>query len=159
MIILKLLPLAALEVFGASSIPDANLVLNLVMLVVLLFGAPRFFRSKNAEAIQAEKDKVIATHKQAIEAQDRRIADLDSELKVALGRNAKLSEVAAIVQGRYEEQSKYTAENALRVLQETLTKQDAEAERRHLETMKILGSLAEVLGERRESNLPPFDHQ
>lgn len=144
---------------AVSKIPDANLVLNFLMLVVLLFGAPRFFRSKQAEASLAEKDQTIATHEQSLSATRARIDTLDHDLTdirarndELIERNRKLSEVAAGFQARYEEAQKYTAKEALRTLEQAMSHQADESERRHLELMAAMRSMSDLLGERRSNS-------
>lgn len=132
--------------------PDANTALNLLMLVVLLFGAPRYFRASQAEAREAEKDRVIDTHVQTIEADRARIDGLVSDLKGCQQRavdieerNRKLADAAAHLQGKYEEAQRYTAREALKTLERLLVTQGEEAERRHAEMVELLRATNHLL--------------
>lgn len=142
--------------FAATAIPDANLVLNLLMLIVLMFGAPRFFKSKNAEAALAEKDITIATHEQSIASARIRIEGLQADIEDLRGsyeqlreRNAEYQRIAAGFQARYEEQGKYTAKEALGALEQMLALQADENKRRHAEVMAAMESIAKLVGDRR----------
>ena len=143
--------------YAASWIPDGNAALNILMLIVLLFGAPRFFRASRAEAALAEKDRTIDTHLQTIEADRARMDGLRSDLAGCQdrsnqleARNRKLSEVAAAMQARYEEAARYTAREALKTLEQLLTHQSEESERRHQETTELLKSINSLLADRQQ---------
>lgn len=139
---------ASLLPIAVSPIPDANMALNLVMVVVLLFGAPRFFRASRAEAAMQEKDRTIETYEQSVTADRTRMEGLERDLTKIRERrdeleerNSKLSEVAAGFQARYEEQSRYTAKEALETLTRLLEHQEGESERRHTEMLELLSSV------------------
>ena len=128
--------------------PDFNLILNLAALVpvvLLVVMMPKYWRARDLEQQMAMKDRTIATNTQSIESLETRVAVLEADLRGAqeradstAERNRKLSESLALMQGRYEEQSRYTAREALVTLERLLQHQGAEAERRHAELMEVL---------------------
>ena len=152
-VVALVLTLAGVPVAAAASgggINAVNLILNLVTIVgvvggVFYFG-PRAFQAKQAEADLRDKDRTIATQRQTIEANDRRIVDLETENKDLRDRNATYRAAAEAFQARYEEAAKYSGEEAFRVL-------EREAQRRHVELMGVLHALQETVGERRAANL------
>lgn len=139
---------------------DLNLVVNVATLVVGLvlagvFG-PRAFKAKQASADLAEKDRTIETHKQTITAmetaavvRDRECERWRTQAAEAIEKARVKSEIAAGFQARYEEQSKYTAKEALRTLEQAMVHQSNESERRHVELMEAMRSMSDLLGDRR----------
>lgn len=132
---------------GSLAVPDVNVILNVACVLLLVMFGPRYLKTKDLQAQLGAKDRTIATHDQTIEAMEKRAAARESDLAGAQERaqklserNAKLSEVAHVMQGRYEEQSRYTAKEALATLERLLAHQGEEAERRHLELMAALGA-------------------
>ncbi len=145
--------------FAASTVPDANLVLNALMLLVLMFGAPRFFKGERAKAQLAEKDNTIATHEQTIRSKDARIDTLEEDMKgaelranMAADRAEKDREVAQIMQGRYEVMSQFTAKEAVEAFKAMLEHQSNEAERRHIELMSALAGVTAGLRSQPQSH-------
>lgn len=100
----------------ASSAPltaDVNLILNVVMLVALAVSVPRIVQGKR-------KDAIIATDRQTIEALEARAKTLERERdaveRAADAEHVKRIEAEKAVEverARYQEQSKYTAPEAL----------------------------------------------
>lgn len=114
---------------GGMGIPDANFILNMVMLVVVVFGAPRFFKSKLAEEQLKAKDAVIATNEQTIESLHERVATVEADLKGCSERaeryhdRAKLAEEKAVAaEAKYQEQTRYTAPEAFKEINAHLAK-------------------------------------
>lgn len=98
---------------ASSYIPDTNLVLNILMLGIVLFGAPRFFKATRAQAQLAEKDKAIETHLQYIQSLEQRMEGLADDVKDCQRKAEDAQAEAQVWRGRYEEQAKFTAEPAL----------------------------------------------
>lgn len=156
--------------FILAAIPEANVVLNAIVVLALIIFGPKYFRAKNAEAQLSEKDQIIKTHQQTIDAfkdrSDSREADVEYLRGKVLAIEEAYSEAQSKIEGwkgRYEEQSKYTAPEAfeqiehlidafhtqsvgrseqyVKTLQDVLEHQDTEAERRHQEVLEILRTL------------------
>lgn len=129
---------------AASHIPDANLILNALMLFVVAFGAPRFFRAKMAEAREAEKDRSINTHEQTIRAQAEQIEQLSRQYDEARATLEECRTAAKQWEARYQEQSKYAAQEAFQHF-ETFMKQHSErVAERHEAMIAALRSNSEL---------------
>lgn len=99
--------------FAAATLPDPGQALSFLMIVALLFGAPRYFRAARAEAREKEKDRTIATHEQSIKAKDERLAELGLALDQCRAESRNFQADAEKWKGKYETQSQYTAPEAL----------------------------------------------
>ena len=136
--------------FAAAVIPDANLVLNLFMLLVILFGAPRFFKSTRAQAVATEKDRVITTHEQTIDALREKDAAVAAQLASAQEQTEVARTSSAAWEERFARQQEYTAGPAVNALQESLAADRALAAQRHGEMMMVLRDMARMAGDRRD---------
>ena len=141
---------------------DVNLWLNVITFAAVVLGAvvfgPRAFKAKQASADLLEKDRTIQTHEQSIAALETAAAialrehmALQKRCDEAIEKARIKSEIAAGFQARYEEVQKYTAKEALRTLEKVIGEQGVEAERRHVEVLRMLDGMSELLGERREA--------
>lgn len=130
----------------------ANLAFNMFTLAALVVGgliSVKTFSPKRAAAVAEEKDLVIATHVQTIEALRQRDLARESELSHVRGKATKAEErmisaarEASVWRGRYEEQQQYTAGPALQTIQQMIEAQQNESERRHKELIKALERIA-----------------
>lgn len=124
---------------------DLNLVLNVVTVAIVIGAAFPVLRSKR-------KDATIAELKESVDSKDERIGDLTAErdeckLKIRQFEQAcgHLREELAELRGAYDQQSRYTAEQALETVLEVLKHGDVSQRRRHEELMKMLHTLTEAV--------------
>jgi hypothetical protein len=130
---------------GATVPDNVNVILNFVSLVVLIGGAlfaPRVFRAKTAEALLAERDKIISGHKQLLELREEETGAAREKLAELGAILDETRSTAASWEARYTEQARYTAGPALEMIQKLLTNNDLEAERRHRELLLALRAFA-----------------
>lgn len=135
-----------------ASFDLANVALNLLALIVLVVGGVAAFLSfspKRAAAVTAEKDQVILTHVQTIEALRARddvredaFNAMSEKLDSIEARMVQSAREASAWRARYEEQKQYTAGPALAAIQQLLSNQSEDQERRHRELMAAVGLIA-----------------
>lgn len=130
----------------------ANLALNALMVLLLVVAGGvtvKTFSPRRAAAVAAEKDLIISTHMQTIEALRQRDAARENEIGHLRGKGSKLEErmiqaarEASVWRGRYEEQNQYTAGPALQTIQQMIETQEKDSERRHREMITALERIA-----------------
>lgn len=146
--VLWVLASAKAGVLAASERPGSpdyvNVVLNFASLAILVGGlymAPKAFRARAAQAQLSEKDQVIAGHKQLREVREEELGQCKERLRDMGFELDAAQKFEAHWRGRYEEQQQYTAQPALEALQQLLTQQESESERRHRELIEVLARL------------------
>ena len=147
---------------------DPNLILNIVtfaivmgaLVVGIIFGA-RAWRARSAREDLDRANDTIATYKESHAAFEERIRLLEEDVRgcheqiTALQqRNTDLQAANAALQARSEAMQKYTAQEALNTVEKLMIAQEAQAQQRHEETLRMLATVAEAAGERREGNKP-----
>jgi hypothetical protein len=156
---------AAATVLAASALDVVAASIAALIGLAALIAAPRYIRRSQVQGalseMQArleEKDKNIQTHLQTIEAlrerdkaRDDDVAYLRGKLEQTEERARQYQGIAEGFQGRYEEQSKYTAKEALGTIEALINLQAEDNERRHRELITVLNSISELLGERRST--------
>lgn len=141
-----------------GALVDPNLFLNLLtvaLALTALYAVPRALTAGRQKAELEQKDNIIETREQ----DNRSLRDRQHTLAEELAEckmNLRRSESAADTwQARYEEQSKYTAEQALTTIQQLIDNGNVEAERRHAEVMASLTNIGALVGDERRASLPP----
>lgn len=135
-----------------ESFVDPNLVLNLVtvgLALVALITIPRALRATRQKAELEAKDRVISTREQDNHALRDRLNTLDEELVTCRDNATAAEKASAEWQARYQEQGKYTAQQALTTIERLIESGDKEADRRHGEVMAALGNISVLVGDRR----------
>lgn len=133
--------------------PDINLVLNLLgfalLIIGMLYAGPRIVKSKQQEQTLAEKDRIIETRRQDNEALRGHQQTLATDLEECRLSAARATAESAAWKARYEEQSKYTAKEALSTIEVLIGHSSEEAGRRHVEVMASLSNISALVGDRR----------
>ena len=134
-------------------VPTLGAVLMTLGVVVAGLIVIRTYKPKVAEARLEEKNAAIDTHLQTIEALRERDRARDEDVKYLRdkvtkteAREVEARAMAAEAKGRYEEQKKYTAEPAFRILEDLLERSERESERRHTEVLAALHAILESNG-------------
>jgi hypothetical protein len=141
------------------SVVDYNLILNAVALVLLVVAVPRALKATKHKAELVAKDTIIHTREQTNDSLSDRIGALDAEkeslthdLEAARIASKRCEVEAGQWKARYEEQSRYTAEQALTTIERLIEAGDSEAKRRHTEIMGALGNVSVLVGDRRSDS-------
>lgn len=128
--------------------PDSATLISVFTLVVLLLGAPRYVRGLRAKGFLEEKDRVIETKQQTIDACNERVASLETDREGARAAAKHATEAARFFEqecaqwrARYEEQSKYTAKEALQTIEALIAQHAEQVALRHREMMTLFGKL------------------
>ena len=106
-----------------SSLPDPNTLLNLVTLVVILFGARPFLRAKKIEAERAEQDRVIKLHEQSIGSLEKRLETAEADIEDCRSARTSAEQEAREWRARYDEAARYTAGPALERIEQKIQEQ------------------------------------
>ena len=137
-----------------AALVEPNLALNLItvaLLLVAVFAVPRAFSSSKQKAELLAKDTIIATREQDNRALRDHQETLTSEVETCRIEVRRATTEAATWRARYEEQSKYTAQEALSTIETLIQNGDSEAQRRHTEVMGALGNISVLVGDRRST--------
>ena len=132
---------------------DLNTLLTLFTIVVLIVGTPRVMRAAVYKTRDEEKEKIVAMKEETIVALRQRLQvteeDRDRAVADVQRVTRKQQELEKGVEGlktRFAEQSKYTAEESVKVFRQLLERHDRDAERRHIELMAALDQISKNQG-------------
>lgn len=141
-------------------VPDLNVIVSAVTLILLVVFGPRLYKAQDAKARLAVKDQTIDTQKQAIESRDDRIEGLLGDLGGCKLRAEQAEALAndreheaTDLRARYDEMSKYSAPEAFTKLSEVLDGQgkliarQGELMQRHIDNVQHRHEkMLEILG-------------
>ena len=129
---------------------DVNVILNLFAILLLVAGAPRVMKASVYKARDEEKEKIVAMKEETIVALRQRlqVTEEDRDMAVADAQTVvrQMNELQLGFEGlktRFAEQSRYTAEEAVKMFHGLLERHDRDAERRHKELMEVLSQITQ----------------
>lgn len=145
-----------------GALVDPNLFLNIVtvaLALTALYAVPKALTATRQKAELEAKDGTINTREQDNRALRDHVSTLAADLAECKLAARKAESDMETWQARYEEQSKYTAPEALVTIEKLIDSGNTEAERRHTEIMASLSNIGALVGDKRRHSLPPLGEE
>lgn len=143
-----------------GALVDLDVIQTIVTFVlgfIVLIAVPRALTAARQKAELESKDRVISTREQDNRALRDHQLTLTNELAECRMNARKAESDVETWKARYDEQSKYTAPEALVTIEKLIDSGNSEAERRHAEVMASLTNIGALVGDERRASLPPLD--
>lgn len=118
--------MTSLLVLAAISLTDAA---TLVLFAGMFALAVPFIRSRRKDGVIGEQRLVIEGKNLLLETETERRTVAESRLEHAVERRQEAEKKAAAIEARYQEQAKYTAENALGEVKDVIFETGKETQR------------------------------